>query len=73
MSDLRTRIAVIADIHCYQGGDHCDRCECGHEGPWHLHLADAVIRELALREEVDPYALPLIRRRFVTEWKADDE
>lgn len=52
MSELRDRIAAVARNH--QLMTDC-RCRCGHTTgrwwAWTEHLADAVIRELKLREE----------------------
>ena len=75
MSDLRTRIAaVVADV---MNGTP--------EKPerWDFLLADAVIRELGLREQTGndaayPQVIPCAdylrtHHRYVTDWKADDE
>lgn len=46
MDDLRTRIAAVVAAH----RDQCGDCSCGWESweeSWDMHLADALIRELA--------------------------
>lgn len=78
--DLRTRISAIAGEHRF--ADHQtafgDKCVCGwtSQGIAHSdHLADAVIRELGLREELRYPGrfsfMPPQRRRYVTEWETE--
>jgi isopentenyldiphosphate isomerase len=82
MSDLRTRIAAVLMAH----PDKWDGTCCGDpnleievQEDWAEHVADAVIRELGMKEERDrPYSTRHDwqgdwRHRYVTEWKADDE
>jgi hypothetical protein len=79
MSDLRDRLAtVIVKHHTCE----CDRtvdgtwtqCQCDagwrREDEWAAHVADAVIAELGLEEELTYGGM---MRRYVTDWKADDE
>jgi hypothetical protein len=77
--DLRTRIAAVLKRHplTYAG----DYCECspesaypgcgGDDEQWTLHcghVADAVIRELGLREEEDGTGDFGSHTRYVTKW-----
>ena len=88
MSDLRTQIAAVLKRHRPDNAEiSFVTCICGgartyiYDPPdiqtwWEAHLADAVIRELGLRQETDPKALFRMehpRHRYVTDWKADDE
>ena len=91
IESLSTRIAAVLRLHQWRVPPHESGliCSCGMEfGPHHTfdchreHVADAVIRELALRQELwvtkDPvkvrqsWGKPPVHRRYVTEW-ADDE
>lgn len=92
--DLHTRIAAVQRQHFPSiNGLECD-CLFPLPGgdlddePFRLHLADAVIRQLGLREETVAFANgPLagfkagpyagctgngVNRRYVTEWEPDD-
>lgn len=87
---LRTRIAAVLVQHHTTEDRDCKwplQCECdaGWRNPeeWARHVADAVIRELKLREErtvtelvTDPYSGATWRRegghRYVTDWIADE-
>jgi len=95
VEDLRTRIAAVVYAHdCwdYSGGLEC---RCGSQfgfddddpqgdaiTPWSEHVADAVIRELGLREQTGndaayPQVIPCAdylrtHHRFVTDWVADE-
>lgn len=73
-NDLRTRIAAVLSDHDPEGYALCE---------YHYDLADAVIRELGLREETCVMAnhadhdrrvvytkVPL--RRYVTSWEPDE-
>lgn len=68
--DLRTRIAAVAD-RIIREGIHVDL-------PTSVmadDLADAVIRELKLKREVDDRAsfrMESSRARYVTEWNTDE-
>lgn len=66
MSDLRDRIAyAIAQADGDLPG--MEPASCDYE------MADAVIRELGLRQEYDPYSEPeLSRHRYVTEWEPNE-
>ncbi len=81
---LRDRIAKVADTHTAMGYDSDYGpndswvCNCGWSwtagGTHGEHVADAVIEELGLRQEYDPYSEPeSSRRRYVTEWENNDE
>ena len=80
--DLRTRIAAVLLAHD-DNPDSGPDCTCGWEwqgfGLWKDayadHIADAVIRELisamGLRHEHRGWPNP--ERRWISDWKADDE
>ena len=82
MSDnLRDKIAAIVGTH-----EHWQRlgvrweCACGAEVPLKVqidaHIADVLIRELGLHEEVDDKAafrMEPSRSRYVTDWTTADE
>lgn len=84
--ELLNRVAKITNIHCRisDAGSGIDpyrewACECGstwQTGVSHaVHLADAVIRELALEREHWQYGdghTMGVRYRYVTEWENDD-
>ena len=82
MSDLRDRIAAVMHDHLLHRGFHVE-CACGwvSQEPGRTtvdhdaHVADAVIRELiaamGLRHEHRGWPNP--ERRWVSDWKADDE
>lgn len=83
--DLRTRIWRLLEAHgtgwINNGTDLC-RCYCGYRAQrlgesWHYHTADAVIRELGMREERwktdDPTMLRGHWTRYVTDWTHPDE
>jgi hypothetical protein len=76
---LRERIAVTIYGAASQWDDYPWDALAGHIQALYLGQADAVIAELGLREEVDaPYSVRHdwvgdTRRRYVTDWKADDE
>ena len=82
---LRTRIAAVHQAHrwgvfrCDDGyARTCCRCQWRElsDGPTHAeHVADAVIRELKLKREVDDRAsfrMESSRARYVTEWNTDE-
>lgn len=58
------------------------RCYCGHRpdrlgASWHAHVADAVVTEIGLREEMKYPGgtfsfTPPQRRRYVTDWVTDE-
>jgi hypothetical protein len=74
MSELRERIAVTIYGAASQWDDHPWDALAGHIQALYLGQADAVIRELGLRQDYDPYSEPESSRyRYVTEWEADDE
>jgi hypothetical protein len=73
MSDLRTRIIAVLNVHGVELED--SRCDCGrdcfdrtHESlsDYVEHVADAVIAEMGLRQET----VGLIHR-WVTDWQHD--
>lgn len=86
--ELLNRVAKITNIHCRisDAGSGIDpyrewACECGstwQTGVSHaVHLADAVIAELGLREEMrypgGTFSFtPPQRRRYVTDWVTDE-
>jgi len=92
MSDLlRTRVAREIESHGLgwidNGKPDIARCHCGYRPQrlgesWHFHVADAVIRELGLREQTGndaaaPQVIPCVdnlrtHHRYVTEWTADE-
>lgn len=86
---LRDRIAAVQRAHRLNSfGANYVQCECGWKSPEKYatwtdhpeHVADAVIRELELREELRyPNRLPHYtfmppqRTRYVTGWESCDE
>jgi hypothetical protein len=83
--DLRTRTWRMLEAHgvgWIDNGTPDAHCLCGHVGrlgdSWHFHVADVLIRELGLKQEVrygEPksYTADSKSTRYVTEWKSDDE
>jgi len=72
MSDLRTRIAATVDAHERVGSS----CKCGFGlgvpaivEHWQEHLADAVIRELGLWQQLSNWHPGYYR--YVTDWIRD--
>lgn len=83
--NLRDRIAAVFARHVEDQLTNYDagrtECGCGHQGDetYRQHLADAVIAELGLREELrypnrQPRwsSMPPQRRRYVTEWENNE-
>ncbi len=74
MTDLRARIAAALAAHQRDEGEPSGYCECGaivFSGEMDGHQADAVIRELGLRQERQqgPYNFLY---RYATDWMTDD-
>lgn len=76
MSDLRTRIAAVLLDHELANGDCCCEQRYLFGSCWETHVADAIIRELGLREET-AYAWNNNRsratgKRYVTDWRGEE-
>lgn len=70
MSDnVRTRIA--AAIYMQEYPKRCESCPVPHPSPWAYEMADAVIRELGLWQQLSNWHPGYYR--YVTDWKADNE
>jgi hypothetical protein len=71
MTDLRTRIAQVLQPRLLSDMRWPDTPIATRNAEV---LADAVIEQLGLRQDYDPYSEPESSRyRYVTEWTADDE
>lgn len=86
--DLRTRIVAVQLEHIDRQLTNYDtgreECGCGQQGnaTYMEHLADAVIRELGLREEHrershgnwpnQPQVIYRKQRRYISEWENDE-